>query len=335
MSKKLFLLFSILGVSCGYGASFEELMGSPKALGQNLQTEEDRQAFSFYKNHYEKVLQKDNSMEQKSAIPKVLHFLWINPRPMSPRCISNIASWQKLHPDWKVLVWTTKTKQKLPFATSYVEDLPFSFLKKYFDLTSNYIEKQRLLGYEILFQQGGVVVDPQMPCLKSLETIASKGLDFFCSLTPLLPDPPSGSSINLSFMIIAAKPNHAIIKKCIEGIEHKWSEIGKAFPVDDKEAKLFRLVYRSEIPLEEAVKSDIGPRDCIFPANYFHDLPGRHAMFGQGPKKPCKVIGEISFDEKNELFINKMMKRQKIFFGFQAVLLAGLLCMIVRDLRTL
>ena len=27
------------------------------------------------------------------------------------------------------------------------------------------------------------------------------------------------------------------------------------------------------------------------------------------------------------------MKRQKIFFGFQAVLLAGLLCMIVRDLR--
>jgi len=90
-----------------------------------------------------------------NKIPKTIHILWIGPHDPPLECIE---SWRKKHPKWNHIFWDeTKLSE-------------FDFQNKHAIKMSKTISGQvNVMRYEILKHYGGVFVDADALCLKSLD----------------------------------------------------------------------------------------------------------------------------------------------------------------------
>ncbi|HNA63017.1 MAG TPA: hypothetical protein PKW79_08065, partial [Rhabdochlamydiaceae bacterium] len=89
---------------------FETLMGSNFEAWQHVQTPEDFENLSFFKSVYDKnipFLQMKSSMFH---VPKIVHFIWIGPKPFPRESVENIRSWIAKHPDWTFKFWTDRDR---------------------------------------------------------------------------------------------------------------------------------------------------------------------------------------------------------------------------------
>lgn len=318
--------FSLFASPC-----FEEHMGKNTSYWKNIKTEEDKALFSFYEKQFDQFINQKPS--EKNSIPKILYFIWMDKHPLPKKYIDHISSWKNQHPDWKIELWTMNRKQKFPFAVNYAQNFSFQTLSFFFYHTENPIEKERLLAFELLSQRGGVIVDIRCPCLDSLEKLPLSSMDFFSSLFPPLTNTPTGSSISLSNAIIASKPNHPIIQHCMENIQNRWFQIGKAFPLDDLEAKLFRYTYRTHLSLEEAVKNCAGENDIVFPARYFHKIGNEKPLFASGYIGLPTIQEESPFREKHSKFIRRLLSQEKIFFIMETMVLLTIFFFLIGILK--
>ncbi len=69
-----------------------------------------------------------------------------------------MKSWKKYHPDWEYMLWTEKNIPKL-------------VNQEAFDTSPNWHQKSDILRYEILFRYGGIYIDSDEYCLKSIEPL--------------------------------------------------------------------------------------------------------------------------------------------------------------------
>lgn len=89
-------------------------------------------------------------------VPKVFHFIWLGGE-LPQEFADNIATWAVNHPSWEINVWTDSA-----FPTAY-PDLVHAALKPR--------HAANILRYEILAKHGGVYVDTDFVCQKSIEPI--------------------------------------------------------------------------------------------------------------------------------------------------------------------
>jgi hypothetical protein len=94
-------------------------------------------------------------------IPKILHYVWIGGKPLTPLAEECLMSWKVAMPDWQIMRWD-ETNFDIAAAPMYVQQA-YEAMK--FAFVSDYV---RLWALE---QYGGVYLDTDVKVLKSYEPL--------------------------------------------------------------------------------------------------------------------------------------------------------------------
>jgi len=91
-------------------------------------------------------------------IPKVLHIIWIGDETLRPdNCIE---TWRSLNPTWQVVIWGNDSlRDKSWINGRHMSEMSERELNGVADM----------MRWEILYEQGGVVVDADSICIRSLD----------------------------------------------------------------------------------------------------------------------------------------------------------------------
>jgi len=305
---------------------FNSLMGANTSVWKFVETHEDYQNIRFFKDLYEKNKHLQFLKQEDLIIPKVIHFIWIGPNPFPQESVQNVYSWVENHPRWTVKFWTDR-KRPLPhpkMEIQLISDFQFESLRDYFEDSDNYAEKSDLLRYEILNQEGGLYVDHDVKCFKPF-TPFHYNFDLYCGLEP--PHQPiMSSSISVNNNIVGSIPRHPIIKKCIENVQARWSEIASAYPGNDKNSVIYRVGYRSFSSFDDAVREiepQSGLRDIVFPAAYFNRIDDRFALYAHHYYASTWFEDESKFERNVRRRLVSISRKNNQILLFNAVILTA------------
>lgn len=135
-------------------------------------------------------------------IPKVFHQIWIGGNPIPPEFLYYRETWQKLHPEWEIRVWTDDNLPKDLINQDVIENV------------EGIVLKVDLLKLEILYKFGGVFIDTDFECYKNIEPII-KDLDIFSA----------GEKAGIiGNAIMGATPNHPVFLKALKAMPKSIEE---------------------------------------------------------------------------------------------------------------
>ena len=96
-------------------------------------------------------------------IPKIIHQIWFGNQSNRP------VKWMKTfpikNPDWKYKLWTEENLPRL-----FNQD-KFDYILRYGKTNDNYAKLADIARYEILYQYGGIYIDADSECLRSLDPL--------------------------------------------------------------------------------------------------------------------------------------------------------------------
>jgi len=196
--------------------------------------------WALFKRLFQSYRRKTFSKNVKPTIPRLIHFIWIG-GPIPEWDQKMIDSWKKFHPEpeWKVILWTEK-------------DLPAFQLKHQaaYDAATRLQQKSNIFRYEILERLGGLYVDTDIECLKSVDPI-HMSCEFYACLE-YNKDPV------LCNALIGCVAHHPIMQRVCD-------LIGTEYPGPRYFTKCVTSIIQSD-PM--AAKGKIVP----FPVTYFYPI---------------------------------------------------------------
>ncbi len=226
--------------------NFAHILKDPR--NQELLGISGEQMYTYFKTMYAENCPANVNQSKRLRIPKIIHQIWIGSE--IPR-----EFWQfqqsilKFHPDWEYKLWTQF-------------DLPQLNL-----VNQNFIAQSRnpgeisdMMRYEILHRYGGVYLDFDFECLKSLESLHYL-YDLYIGIQPL-----DSGLVQLGIGIIGAIPNHPIIKKCIEHIKDRWNDKRYEWMATARTGPIYCThIFHQYAALSKTI-------DIALPASYFYPL---------------------------------------------------------------
>ncbi|NGX38614.1 MAG: Subversion of eukaryotic traffic protein A [Chlamydiae bacterium] len=282
------------------GVDFESLMGKELPAWKHVQTKEDFQNLAFFKEIYEKNIPLLAGARSEVKIPKVIHFIWVGPKPFPRESIENVRSWMAHHPDWTVKFWTDR-QRPLPhpdMQMCMIREFPFKRLEGFYHNSDNFGEKSDLLRLEILDREGGIYVDHDVTCVGSFEGF-NQAYDLYCGM-----EVPFATALSTSVWptnnILAARAGHPILGKCMDWLEANWERIEKDYPGKDRDSIINRVSHRTFLVLGENFKkyhNSEGNIDIAFPSFYFNSPKIEWALFAQHQYKGTWFENESDFEK--------------------------------------
>jgi len=197
------------------------------------------------KKLYKKYIFNNFEYSNEPKIPKIIHQIWLGSK-LPHKYKEYQESWVKKHPDWLYKLWTEKD----------IENLDLINLNLY-KASKNYGEKSDIARYEILYQCGGLYVDTDFECLMPFDTL-HHACDFYTGCVAA----PHVVCFN---GLIAAKPNHPILQRCINDLAENSKKHKKT--LEKTGPGFFTRCVIKEF-FNESVE-----RCVLFPAPYFYPWP--------------------------------------------------------------
>ena len=130
-------------------------------------------------------------------IPRILHHIWLGRDPLPDEHKPWIESWKRLHPKWEHRLWTEENLPLNPLRPEVLERLRAP------------VERADILRLEILYTHGGVYLDTDLECLRSLDDVL--GGHTFVGVCHKV-----GRITNTA---IAAVPGHPLLDKAMHEIK--------------------------------------------------------------------------------------------------------------------
>ncbi len=128
------------------------------------------------------------SMESNTVIPKVIHYVWVGGKPLTPLAERCLASWRTHLPGYQIKRWDETNS---PMQHPYVQAM---YKKKRWAFVADYIR------FYVLANEGGIYLDVDTEVLKSFDDLL--GHEAFFGQTK---DGITAAGV------IGARPNHAAI----------------------------------------------------------------------------------------------------------------------------
>lgn len=223
-------------------------------------------------------------------IPPYIHIMWLGGQ-LPQEYESYVKSWRTFHPDWVIVFWTDsdlnysqgdcivhdfeslqpilKEKQHLSVVVD-TRQLQFDN-RIFYDQAINYGERSDILKWEIVYRFGGVWVDTDFECLRSLDLFHHL-YDFYTGIQPL-----DTNLAQLGAALFAARPHHPILERCVKTIKNNQDIkqiIVKTGPIHFTKA-FIAVAGKSE-----------GLIDIALPASYFY--PCGYEQRGMEKQLWCK-----------------------------------------------
>jgi len=219
---------------------FNESMGHDTVEFKHKYT--NSEILPFLRQLYEK--HSLNTSNKKLRIPKIIHQIWVGPKPIPESYKIFQQTWKKFHPTWKYKFWTDKEVKYLPLIN-----------QELYNKTTDYREKADILRYELLEKFGGLYVDMDFECLKPFDKL-NYHYDFYTGI--------SSNNVRevVNNALIACCPNHPLIKKIVRNIENK----------DVKDWKSRSGVFYFSKQFCELIKASPGINVAL-PKSFFYAIP--------------------------------------------------------------
>jgi len=172
-------------------------------------------------------------------IPRIFHRIWLG-GPMPAKYVEYGRGWQALNPTWEMRLWTEA-------------NLPPLVNQDLFDSSDLFAQKADVLRYELLFRYGGVYLDCDLECLKSIE--------------PLLVDVEAFAAMESEDLvgnsILGATPSHRFFEHLVASLGASVSEFGMA--------KVIESTGPDFLTRQFAEETSFWDEKCVvFPAEYFY-----------------------------------------------------------------
>jgi mannosyltransferase OCH1-like enzyme len=170
--------------------------------------------------------------------------LWTDRVENDPRGVV-VYSWQELQ---NVLLLTNER-----YIVVDVAQLAFDN-RIFFDASRNYGEKSDIIKYEIVYRIGGVYIDCDFECLKSLDPL-HHAYDFYTGIQPL-----DTNYAQLGAALFGAIPGHEILKYAVQTIERDRNFgpiVIRSGPIHFTRAFIARACRKNNV-------------DIAFPASFFY-----------------------------------------------------------------
>lgn len=204
----------------------------------------------FCKKLYNKNNLSQLAPQEAPLIPKIVHLIWVGPKPQPPimqKCLDSIS---KFLPAWQCKIWTDA-------------DIPSLNLtyQQYYDEETNYGAKSDILRLELLYRYGGLYLDVDFEILQSLD-ILHHTYEFYACLQPGDVEELIGNSV------IGTIPNHPVIKHCLENLaNNRWNPdiLRRTGPVHFEES------FAAMVPQLPDARIIAFPKSYFFPINYFEE----------------------------------------------------------------
>ncbi len=321
------LLLTLVLTSCGKKDDkkgkdeFISLMGDSLPAWQYVQTKEDFDNLQYFKKIYDEKKALLSTTSKKAKIPKVVHFIWLGPKPFPRESVENVRTWIAKNPGWEMHFWTDRDRP-LPHPSMkrrMLKDFTFTKLADCYYKSDNFGEKSDILRYEILFQEGGVYVDHDVKCVKPFDTL-NTAFDFYCGL-----EVPYKTSLSSSVLptnnIVAAHPHHPVLGHSIDWLKEKWDLIEKDYPGKDRDSVINRVSHRTFFVLGEAFKklgNREGNQDIVFPAYYFNAPEDGQAIMARHTYAGTWFENESQFEKNTRerlMMLSKKANKTLLFLG--------------------
>jgi len=125
-------------------------------------------------------------------------------------------SWTRLHPGWKMKLWTSENMP--PLANRWA-----------FDHSQSFSGKSNLLRYEILLRYGGVYIDTDFECLRNIEPLIG---DLECFAGKHRDEEfEHGAFAVVNTAILGAVPGHPFLRDLVEEAEPNMRDVIADTPI--------------------------------------------------------------------------------------------------------
>jgi hypothetical protein len=136
------------------------------------------------------------------VIPRIFHHIWVGADPMPAELVTFRRSWETHHPGWEMRLWTE-------------ENLPADFRRReIYERLRVPAERSDMLRLEILHRHGGVYVDCDFECRRSIEPLL-EGVELFSAW---LKPPQEGKRGRVNNALIGARPGHPLFDRAIDAL---------------------------------------------------------------------------------------------------------------------
>ena len=305
---------------------FDLLAGKGTRFYEKL-SKEDKKELSFFKNRYLKSYELIKNKDSVGSIPKVIHYIWVGPKPFPKSSISFVKGMIDKHKDWKINFWCDDSQKLLPHpvmirrdVSELSDDPSYVYLSK----TDNFGEKSDVLRYIILQKEGGVYVDHDIECFRSFNELAST-FNFFTGLEPPHQNEGLESKVFPCNAIIGVRPLHPVMKRTLDYLNERWDDVENAFTGCDSRSLTLKVLHRTFHSFTLAVKENAAlknPRDIILPASFFYSDPIINSKKSLRWKKKGLVIAshkcQGQWRPEAELVATQervdALKKQKIYY---------------------
>jgi len=176
-----------------------------------------------------------------SEIPKIIHQIWIGPRPAPIKWIQSWLNYIKKYPNYQYKLWTQPELEKFPMINKHLYQRE---IKPY--------AKADIARYEILYKYGGIYIDADIIWLgdKSFDTLLeeSQSTGFFAGM---------GSKVYLGNSLFGCSMGSPHIKAVIDRVKSTYRN------------NLRNKVWKRTGP-KQFSKALIKRNITIFPKQYFY-----------------------------------------------------------------
>lgn len=266
---------------------FDDSMGIEERGRYNLLLKDGKRSekyLNFYKNIFKVNFSSEVDYTKPVKIPKIIHHIWVGPKPV-PELYEKYASTCKaLNPDFEYKLWTNRDVEEiLNISPKHKE------LYKAYEKVRLYAGQKDVLEYMILYKYGGVYMDMDFECKKSLRPLHHQ-YDFYSGLEAPV---RWGRVALLSAAVVGSSKENKIF---LDTLDKSVKNYNKLYKDLNTPTKVFLRSLRSKdgikIPhskrtlmfslgetLVESGKSYYD-RPIVFPATYFNPVmkPVRYFM---------------------------------------------------------
>jgi inositol phosphorylceramide mannosyltransferase catalytic subunit len=140
-------------------------------------------------------------------IPRIFHQIWLGPEPIPDELAPYRQSWPEHHPEWEIMVWT---EENLPDVVVRPEVL---------EVLRHPAERSDILRYELMRTYGGVYVDVDFECLRSIEPLID-GVEAFAGYR-------KPGRVNNA--LVGSVPGHPLMDRALAEIRPRtsWGTVDK------------------------------------------------------------------------------------------------------------
>jgi len=183
------------------------------------------------------------------VIPKKIHQIWIGPHPFPEKYKKWAETWKELNPDYEYKLWTDEDVAKLRLPRIYYE-------------LDNYGPKSDILRYYILNEYGGVYVDTDFECIKSIDFLSY--LSFYAGFG-------YPKELEIYVGILASVPHHPVIVAAYDRIQRVTVREVMCSTLKSTSSYFFTNVFFSVVrSYQEGV--------VVFPTRYFYPFSNKEKI---------------------------------------------------------